>query len=184
MTDEPAWVSDVLRFWFGELAEAEWFRKSDATDALIRQRFMGLHEKLLADGEASPEAGARTLLAAIIVLDQFSRNMFRGTARAFAADPYALHMARAAVAKGLDQDRSKTERLFMYLPFEHSEDFADQEISVALMAKLEDEELLGYATAHRDIIKRFGRFPHRNALLGRQSTEEEIEFLKQPGSSF
>ena len=180
--DEPAWVSEVFGFWFSELAEADWFRKSDAVDALIRERFLGLHGALLAGGVA--DAAPRVTRAAIIVFDQFSRNMFRGTARAFAADPLALQLARSAVAKGVDAGVTKNERLFLYMPFEHSENAADQALSVDLIATLDSAELMRYAIAHRDIITRFGRFPHRNAMLGRISTPEELEFLTQPGSAF
>lgn len=126
----------------------------------------------------------QAMLAALIVLDQFPRNMFRDTPRAFATDPLALALARQMVDAGLDRDFSKDERMFLYLPFEHSEQAADQARCCALFALLEDSELLRYAQAHKDIIDRFGRFPHRNATLGRSSTHEEIEFLKQPGSSF
>ena len=181
--DEPTWVSDVLTFWFSELTDDDWFRKDDAIDAAIRQRFLPLHERLLAGGVAE-DGTPRLMLAAIIVFDQFSRNMFRGTARAFAADPAALRLARSAVGRRIDAGMTGREQLFLYLPFEHSEDIADQEKSVELTVKLDDEGLLHYAKAHRDIVKRFGRFPHRNDMLGRPSTAEEIAFLKQSGSSF
>ena len=180
---ELAWVSKVLTFWFSELTEDDWFRKDDAIDAAIRQRFLPLHEELLGGGVAD-DGPPRLTLAAIIVFDQFSRNMFRGKARAFAADAAALRLARSAVGRGIDAGMTGKERLFLYLPFEHSEDIADQEKSVELTLKLDDEGLLHYAKAHRDIVKRFGRFPHRNEMLGRPSTAEEIAFLKQSGSSF
>jgi uncharacterized protein (DUF924 family) len=124
------------------------------------------------------------MLAAVIVFDQFPRNMFRGTPRAFATDPLALALARQMVDAGLDRDFSKDERMFLYLPFEHSEQAGEQVRCCALFALLEDPELLRYAQSHKDIIDRFGRFPHRNVILERVSTPEEIEFLKQPGSSF
>jgi uncharacterized protein (DUF924 family) len=181
--DEPTWVSEVLAFWFSELTEDDWFRKDDAIDAGIHRRFLPLHERLLAEGVAD-DGPPRLTLAAIIVFDQFSRNVFRGTARAFAADPAALRLARSAVGRGIDAGMTSKERLFLYLPFEHSEDIADQEKSVELTLKLDDEGLLHYARAHRDIVKRFGRFPHRNYMLGRSSTAEEIALLKQSGSSF
>jgi uncharacterized protein (DUF924 family) len=135
---------------------------------------------------ASDELSAdpRIALAAVIVLDQMSRNMFRGTARAFAADPQALRVAEAAIAGGFDAGLSKDQRRFLYLPFEHCEDRAAQARAVALMASLDDPDLVKWAQAHRAVIDRFGRFPHRNGILGRPSTAEEIEFLKQPGSSF
>src|SRR5262249_51790388 len=122
-------------------------------------------------------------LARIIVLDQFPRNMFRGTPRAFAADPLALAAAKHLAAKGYDRDLLPVEKQFAYLPFEHSESLPDQERGCELMKTL-DEDLYGWAVKHKVIIERFGRFPHRNEILGRQSTPEEIEFLKQPGSGF
>jgi uncharacterized protein (DUF924 family) len=181
---EPAWVAGVLRYWFEELSLEQCFEKNDAIDNTIRERFGPLHAQLTAaDGTIRTEA-PRELLAAVIVFDQFSRNLFRSSPRAFAADPIARRLARAAIADGLDQAMNKRERIFLYLPFEHSENAADQEQSVALFAQLDDLELDKYALAHKVIIDRFGRFPHRNAALGRESTPEEIEFLKEPNSSF
>ena len=183
-TTSAPWADEVLDFWFRELDRKAWFEKSDATDALIRDRFLALHERLAR--EVSPQAALdpRAMLAAVIVFDQFPRNMFRGTPRAFATDPLALALAGHMVDAGLDRDLSKDERMFLYLPFEHSEQAAEQARCCALFALLEDSELLRYAQAHKDIIDRFGRFPHRNAILGRASTPEEVEFLTQPGSSF
>lgn len=181
---EPAWVGEVLRYWFEELTFEQCFQKSDATDASIRARFGALHEMLAGDSSVVTTEAPRELLAAIIVLDQFSRNLHRGSARAFATDPIALDLAREAVADGLDHAMSLRERLFVYLPFEHSEDAEDQEQSVRLIGALDDEKLTGYALAHKVIIDRFGHFPHRNASLGRESTPEEIAFLNEPNSSF
>lgn len=180
---EPPWVDEVLGFWFSELREADWWKKSETIDARIRERFLRLHEQLMAsegDGLDQP----RPLLAAVIVLDQFSRNIFRGTPRAFAADPLARRLARQSIAQGLDAGMRPEERLFLYLPFEHSEDRADQALAVTLIAKLGSENWTTYAQAHQSIIDRFGRFPHRNAVLGRESTPAEIEALKDPGNSF
>jgi len=182
---------DVLAFWFGEPAgppRREWFRKDAAFDEEIRRRFAGLHEaasrRELDHWRPSPEP----MLALVIVLDQFSRNLYRGDARAFAQDGHALECTREAVARGDDLGLLPVQRQFLYLPFEHSEDLADQEASVERMCTLDAfEETRGvseWAVSHRDIIRRFGRFPHRNACLGRESTPEEIEFLKTPGSSF
>ncbi|MFN3745827.1 MAG: DUF924 family protein [Hyphomicrobiaceae bacterium] len=181
---EPAWVGDVLHYWFEELTLEQCFAKDDAIDSTIRERFGALHAQLTAAGGSIPTETPRELLAAIVVFDQFSRNLFRGSPRAFAADAVARRLARAAIADGLDQAMSKRERIFLYLPFEHSENAADQAQSVALFAQLNDPELDKYARAHKVIIDRFGRFPHRNAALGRVSTPEEIEFLKEPMSSF
>jgi uncharacterized protein (DUF924 family) len=180
---EPSWVGAVLRFWFDELAEAQWFAKSDALDAQIRDRFLLIHTQLLA-GEAALVTGPRPMLAAIIVLDQFSRNMFRNEPRAFAADPIARRIAREVIAQGIDRTMSHRERLFLYLPFQHSEDAADQTLALDLMTALNNPAWTRFAIAHKQIIDRFGRFPHRNAVLGRQSTPEEIEMLKGPMSSF
>jgi uncharacterized protein (DUF924 family) len=168
---------EVLDFWFAR--EADWFRKSEAFDREVRDRFLGLLEKVPHEWLDRP----RDCLARIIVLDQFPRNMFRGTPRAFATDALALEAARHALMKGYDVQYSRPEKIFAYLPFEHSESLADQELACGLMKPLADEQYR-YAVAHRDIIARFGRFPHRNAILGRASTAAEIEFLKQPGSGF
>lgn len=183
-TGAPAWVDDVLRYWFTELTLEQCFEKSDEIDATIRDRFGAVHEQLASETLPINTSTARELLAAIIVLDQFSRNLHRGSAHAFASDPIARRLARTAIDSGLAKTATKREQIFIYLPFEHSEDAADQVRSVELFATLDDAELTEYALAHKVIIDRFGRFPHRNVALGRQSTPEEIEFLKQPMSSF
>jgi uncharacterized protein (DUF924 family) len=181
---KETWVADVLTFWFTDTKHDRWFKKDPAFDTTIRARFLELHEALKARGPDDLVSDARTALAAVIVLDQFSRNMFRDTARAFAADSQALAGAQAAIARGFEAALTKDERMFLYLPFEHSEDRPMQARSVALMASLGDGGLTKWAQAHRSIIDRFGRFPHRNRVLGRTSTAEEAEFLKEPGSSF
>jgi uncharacterized protein (DUF924 family) len=181
---EPAWVGDVIRFWLEETPHQARFKRDDALDAEIARRFGDVHEWVRASPPATAITDPRLALATVILLDQFSRNMFRGSPRAFACDPMALAIAREAVDAGLDRALDKDGRLFLYLPFEHSENLADQERSVALIADLGDAELDHYAVAHRDVIQRFGRFPHRNAALGRASTSDEIEFLKQPSSAF
>ena len=176
---EPAWIGEVLHFWFDELGAAHWFEKSDVVDARIRDRFLALHESTVMNagvGVTTP----RSLLAAVIVLDQFSRNLFRGTARAFAADALARRIARSAIELGYDVPMTEPERMFLYLPFEHSEDRADQALSVELFERLGNEEWTRYAIAHRVIIDRFGRFPHRNAVLGRPSSAEELMLLPRP----
>lgn len=177
---------EVLRFWFGEGAEygavyQRWFAKDPAFDAEVRMRFSKLHEELSANREwlDTPHG----CLARIVVLDQFPRNMFRGTPRAFQTDGLALAAARHALARGYDRDWLRVEKIFGYLPFEHSESLPDQERACELMRPLGDEQY-DYALRHKAIIERFARFPHRNAALGRESTPEEIEFLKQPGSGF
>ena len=175
---EPNWASEILHFWFDELGEARWFEKSEHTDAQIRERFLWLHERLVAD-EGIDCMTRHQLLAAVIVLDQFSRNLFRDTPRAYAADPIARRLARKAIAQGLDVGMTAQERMFLYLPFEHSEDRADQALAVELFAQLGNAEWTDYALKHKAIIDRFGRFPHRNAILNRHSSADEVECLKQ-----
>jgi len=175
-------ADQVLRFWFDEHPK-DWFVKNPGFDAQIRDRFLGLHENAAAGRLAHWADAPRDCLALIILLDQFPRNMFRGTARAFATDAQARAAARAVLERGWDKSMTQPEQLFVCLPFEHSESLEDQDLSCALMKDF-DPEQRGYAERHRDIIKRFGRFPHRNGLLGRQSTPAEIEFLKSPGSRF
>ena len=186
----------VLDFWFGApgsaergQARAEWFRKDAAFDALIAQRFGAIIETALTGGLRAWDASADGALAHIVVLDQFTRNVFRDSARAFAGDALALDAARALVAAGRDAALPPHPRSFAYLPFEHSEILAAQDESLRLYTRLAHDApecagYLDYAVRHRDIVLRFGRFPHRNALLGRPSTPEELEFLRQPGSRF
>ena len=175
----------VLDFWFREAGPEAWFKRSDAFDETCRDRFLALHEDAAAgrlDGWAGTADGA---LALLILLDQLPRNMFRGSPRAFATDPKARGIARDAIAAGFDLALPAERRIFVYLPLEHSEDPDDQRDCVALVReRIGDAEMIDYAERHLAIIARFGRFPHRNAILGRPSTEEEQEFLAQPGSSF
>jgi uncharacterized protein (DUF924 family) len=180
----PPALDRVLTFWFSDLTRADWFRKSDDLDRRIGDEFGGLHASLQASVPYACLTDPKAALAAIIVLDQFSRNIHRGTAQAFASDPHALALAEVSVARGFDKAFEPTCRWFLYLPFEHSEARAVQERSVALFQTLGDDDALKYAMQHKVIIDRFGRYPHRNEILGRTSTPEEIEFLKQPGSSF
>ncbi len=182
--DEPGWVGEVIDFWLVATPAEKRFAKDANLDAEIERRFAKLHSDISARPMAFDTMTAREALASVIVLDQFSRNMFRGTARAFASDRAALSLAKAAVERGLDAEVDGVARLFLYLPFEHSEAMADQDRAVALIAQLGDAKLDAYAVAHRDIIARFGRFPHRNEALGRVSTPEETVFLTQPGSAF
>jgi uncharacterized protein (DUF924 family) len=175
---EPNRVTEVLHFWFDELGEARWFKKSEHTDALIRERFLWLHERLAAD-EGADCTTRDELLAAVIVLDQFSRNLFRDTPRAYVADPVARRLARRAISGELDVAMTAPERMFLYLPFEHSEDRADQVLAVELFSQLGNEEWTRYALAHKATIDRFGRFPHRNAILNRHSSAAEAEYLRQ-----
>lgn len=182
---------EVLDFWFGpspHAARAEWFRKDPAFDAAIRARFGAALERALSGAFRGWRADPHGALAHVVLLDQFTRNAFRDTPRAFAGDVEALATASAAVDAGFDRALDRYERGFLYLPFEHSEDLAMQERSLALFARLRDDTgdaaPLEWAEKHAAIIRRFGRYPHRNAILGRPSTPEEIAFLSEPGSSF
>ncbi len=181
--DEPGWVDAVLAFWLLERGELQWFAKDSEQDAMIAERFAGLHGKLSAGAGPAPRT-PREALATVIVLDQFSRNLFRGDARAFASDARARRIAADALDAGWDAGMSPRERLFLSLPFEHSESLADQARAVALTQTLGDDSWLRFARSHYDTIARFGRFPHRNALLGRESTDAERAFLAEPGSGF
>lgn len=196
MTGTPlSAVQEVLDFWFlpqhapgyGR-PRKEWFRKDRAFDAEIARRFGGLVEQALAGGLPDWQRWPQGALAHILLLDQFTRNMFRGSARAFAGDALALAAAQDMVAGEADLQLPALQRWFVYLPFEHAESLAAQGESVALFAGLnhhgEFAEAYDYALRHYHVIRRFGRFPHRNALLGRPSTPEELVFLQQPGSSF
>ena len=186
----------VLDFWFGAPGSAEygsarqvWFAKDDAFDAEVRARFGALIERALR-GELEPwSSTARAALAQVLVLDQFTRNAFRGTPRAFAGDRRALAAASRMVGLRQDEELAPFMRGFVYLPYEHAEGLAMQDEAIRLMTRLVavdpgQQSMLDYAHRHRAIIERFGRFPHRNEILGRQSTAEEIDFLKQPGSGF
>ena len=193
MSTEPPvpLVREILSFWFGEppLVERDvWFRKDPAFDATIRARF----------GEAIAAARAGAFgewchdplgaLARVILLDQFTRNVYRGTAEAFSGDERALATADDAIAKGFDRTLAPVERRFLYMPFVHSEDRAMQERALALFGALATgtglASPLEWVKRHADVIRRFGRFPHRNAILGRTSTPEEIAFLATQGSTF
>ncbi len=185
-------VDEVLSFWFGPepgTVRAEWFRKDSAFDALIGARFGPLVEAAVA-GEIDAWMGSPLgALARLIVLDQFTRNTGRDSARAFAGDVRALAAAQAIVRAGWDLDYSGVQRWFCYLPFEHAEDLAEQQASLRLFGALAKDQpalapALDYAQRHHAVIERFGRFPHRNAALGRPSTPQEVAYLQQPGAGF
>jgi len=177
------WCDEVHRFWFDELSVEQWWRKDPALDLRIRERFLALYERL-APQRVFVATTPRVALATVIVLDQFPRNMFRGEARAYATDAQARAVAKDAIAAGLDRALPTYERQFLYMPLQHSEDRADQRVAVELVTALGDEELTRFALAHQRIIERFGRFPHRNAVLGRDSTPEEIASLDEPMGKF
>ena len=182
---------EILDFWFGPLPHSprgEWFRKDAAFDATIRARFGVAIESAMGGAFREWHSEARGALARVLLLDQFTRNAFRDTPRAFAGDFEALSTAIEIVDAGLDRTLDRFERSFLYLPFEHAEDPAMQERSLALFGELArdtgDRASLEWAEKHAVIVRRFGRYPHRNAVLGRASTPEEIAFLEQPGSTF
>ena len=180
----PATAEQVLNFWFVEHGPSDWFGKNPAFDELISQRFLAVYEQLATGVSADDMHDAETALAAILVLDQFPRNLFRDSPQAFATDPQALELARQAVNRGLDQQLRTEQRVFMYMPFEHSENIADQDRSCELFAELGNDYYSDYARRHRDVIRCFGRFPHRNAILGRRNTAAEADYLAMPGSGF
>jgi uncharacterized protein (DUF924 family) len=191
----PADAQAVLDFWFlpeadpgHGAARPQWFRKDAAFDAEIRARFGALHASAAGGAFEAWGEAPRSMLALIVVLDQFSRNLHRDGASAFAQDARALACARRAIEMEWDLVLRPVERQFCYLPFEHSENLDDQDRAVALFTELERHpetpDLASWAEKHRAVIRRFGRFPHRNAALGRESTREELAFLAEPGSRF
>ena len=174
----------VLDFWFGRLKREDWFKRSDPLDEEISYQFRDLHLALARGGVEAWRETPENRLAAIIVLDQFPRNIYRGTPLAFATDWMALREAKLAVSAGADAEIPADRRAFVYLPFEHSEDLADQQRSVALFETLGDPEYLDYARRHLEVVRDFGRFPHRNAFLGRETTNAELDYLSKPGAGF
>lgn len=184
MTTDERQIESILTFWFTELTPKDWWGGNGSLDETIRTRHMPVHERLAAGVPAPWRATPQGVLAAVLVLDQFPRNMFREDARAFATDAQARDIANDAIARRFDRVLSPVERQFVYMPFQHSEDARDQARSVELFTPLGEEFGLGFAQAHKNIIDRFGRFPHRNAVLGRESTQEELTFLAEHGRGF
>ncbi|MFW6027695.1 MAG: DUF924 family protein [bacterium] len=184
MTIGSSRIADILDFWFGELNETQWWSPPPPVDEAVRERFRDLYEALAHEVPAAWRASARNLLAAAIVLDQFPRNMFRNDPRAYATDSRALALAREALDRGLDAELGVKERMFLYMPFQHSEDAAVQAESVALFEQLGDDGALNFARRHKAVIDRFGRFPHRNTILGRETTAEERAFLAEHPAGF
>ena len=182
-SDQKA-ISEIIEFWFAEETKARWYDSTKAFDELCRERFGELNAKAAAGDLGTWEETAKGALALCLLLDQMPRNLYRGTAQAFATDPKAVDVATLAIERGFDQTLDLEKRKFLYLPFMHSERLADQERSVAISKALDDENMLHYANDHADIIRRFGRFPLRNAILGRESTPEEDAFLKAGAKSY
>jgi uncharacterized protein (DUF924 family) len=179
MSETPT-ASDVVTYW-RDAGPERWFKKDPAFDDDIRARFLELHEAAAAGKLTAWETTAQGALALLILLDQFPRNIFRNDARTYATDPLARSIAAGALVRGFDAQVEPAMRSFFYLPFEHSENMADQERSVAFYKAIGDADNLKWAEIHADIIRRFGRFPHRNAMLGRQTTPQEQAFLDSGG---
>ena len=183
-------ADEVLEFWFHETDPENWFERSDAFDQIIRDRFCEAVEAARGGGLSDWHDTPRGCLAVIILIDQLSRNIYRDSPLAWSADDVGLACAKRAIAHAYDVDLGLDERKFLYMPLMHSETLDDQEQCVELFRTLAAEGAddgdvsLEFAIRHRDIIARFGRFPHRNEILGRESTPEEIEFLKEPNSAF
>ena len=178
-------IDEILAFWFSEDSKQRWFAPTPAFDRLIRERFAGLVARAAGGELEAWERSAKGCVALCILLDQMPRNLFRGTPRAFATDHKALDIAARAVDLGLDQELPPEQKQFLYLPFAHSERLADQLRAAALFEAAHLSETLAYVQDHHlAIIRRFGRFPHRNPILGRSSTPEELEFLARHGEDF
>jgi uncharacterized protein (DUF924 family) len=174
----------IYNFWFKEIPSELWFKKDEAFDNEIRKRFLNLHQQATRAELYSWRVSARGALSEIIILDQFSRNMFRGQPESFLYDTLALALAQFAIQNGFHKQLDTKEKAFLYMPFMHSESLAIHERAVELYSEKGLEFNLDYELKHKAIIERFGRYPHRNHILGRESTFEELEFLKTPGSSF
>ena len=185
-------AQDVLDFWFDPSHEALWFGRDDAFDAAIRERFGALHARAVRGELDHWAAQPKSWLALLILLDQFSRNLHRGDRRAFDGDAHAQRLAQEGIGRGFDRALPPSWRAFAYLPLEHAEDAALQARCVDLFGRLHSEHpdvplfasYVDYARRHSDVIERYGRFPHRNAVLGRESTPEEAHYLSQPGAGF
>jgi uncharacterized protein (DUF924 family) len=175
---------DILYFWFTEIGEKQWWTKSKTFDDMVRRRFLGIYETAVRGECAAWRSTARGRLAEVIVLDQFPRNMFRNSARSFVADGMALVLAQEAVSAGALEGLDPAGQAFLLMPYMHSESAAIHEEAVRLFSRPGLEDNLDFEKRHKAIIDRFGRYPHRNAALGRRSTDEELAFLKEPGSSF
>ena len=180
----PIKADDIISFWFREIDRSLWFKKDADFDALLQERFLSLHHQAALGELYSWRVTAAGALAEIIVLDQFSRNLFRDQAQAFACDGMALILAQEAVRKEQDQELESDQKAFLYMPYMHSESAAIHNLAVKLFTAAKLENNLKFELKHKEIIDRFGRYPHRNKVLGRESSAAEKEFLTQPGSSF
>ena len=176
--------TEILQFWFDEINSSQWWTKDEQFDRLIIERFAGVHSKAVQCELFEWRQTADGRLAEIIVLDQFSRNMFRGSALSFTYDSLALALSQEAISVGADHKLNSSQRHFLYMPFMHSESLEIHEIAIELFKKSGNQDHLNYEIKHRNIIQEFGRYPHRNKILGRVSTAEEIKFLKNPDSGF
>ncbi|MDO3387368.1 DUF924 family protein [Gilvimarinus sp. SDUM040013] len=181
---EASRLNAVIQFWFVELSSSDWFGKNPAVDQLIKQRFAGLHSALVQGEGQELACSGVNVLSQVIVLDQFSRNIYRDDGRAFAFDDQALALSRQAIEQGWDEALKDDQRAFLYMPFMHSERAEVHEQALALFGRLDNKNYLEFEYKHKAIIDRFGRYPHRNKLLNRVSTDEERAFLATPGSSF
>lgn len=184
MKYEQLKLGEVLRFWFEELSQEDWFAGGEELDHKIKDRFSDIHGQVAAGEFWQYRTSAHSVLAEVIVLDQFSRQLFRGSAQAFAYDSMALTLAQQVIAAGFDQQLNVDERMFLYMPFMHSKSQAIHVAAVPLFESLGIEETLKYEHIHKDIIDQFGRYPHRNEQLGRESTPEEKEYLEKNQESF
>lgn len=182
--NDPDWQEKVLTFWFEKLGPEVWFVKDADVDQIITTKFSSLYESLRQRAHGLKATEPRATLAMILVLDQFPRNMFRGSAEAFATDAIALRLSQEAIDQSLDAALDQRERQFLYMPFQHSEDLEVQRRSVHLYEKLGLDTVTDFARRHKEVIERFGRFPHRNAALSRTSTDAEKAYLAEPGSGF
>jgi uncharacterized protein (DUF924 family) len=177
-------ADDIIRFWFEEIAPEQWWTRDAVFDRMIIERFGATHARAARCELHAWRAEPQGRLAEVLVLDQFSRNMYRDSAQAFANDALALALAQEAIAGAADTQLAQQQRTFLYLPFMHSESLAIHDIAVDLFERNAIANNLDFELRHKHIIERFGRYPHRNAVLGRASTAAEIEFLREPGSSF
>ena len=175
---------EIIDFWFAEIDKKFWFVKDDSFDQLLVERFSAVHQQAIQGELFEWRHSATGRLAEVIILDQFSRNMFRGTAQSFAYDSMALVLAQEAIGMGADSELPIAQRNFLYMPFMHSESLVVHNIAMNLFSEKSDESTLSFEIRHKEIIDKFGRYPHRNEILNRQSTDDELEFLNAPNSGF